>query len=153
MRVETRVPFLSDIPILGIFFKGIDEETLDNHLVIAVQARVLRTPEDHEAESIRRRLAFERHLTDLAGLQEVTEAPYALLAATRSVQGDAEAIAATLSGPDGAARVVAWDGYGRPRFDVYLTGFSDLAEVGEAALALRDRGWSPGVVVVPRVER
>ena len=151
MRVENRVPFLSDVPILGILFKGIDEETLDNHLVIAVQARVLRTSEDHEAESIRRRLAFERHLEGLAGLREITEAPYALLVATRSVQGDAEVIAATLSGPDGAARVVAWDGYGRSRFDVYLTGFRDLAGVGEAALALRDRGWSPSVVVVPRV--
>jgi len=153
MRVERRVPFLSAIPILGTLFKGIDEETLDNHLVIAVQARMLRTPEDYEAESIRRRLALERHLEGLAGLQEVTEAPYALLVTTRSLDGDAEAIAATLSGPDGAARVVAWDAYGRPRFDVYLTGFSDLAEVGEAALALRDRGWSPSVVVVPRVER
>ena len=149
IEVETRVPFLADIPVLGAFFKSINNEALDTHLVIAVQARLLRTPADQVAETIRRRLAFERHVEGLERLRAVTEAPYALLVTTRVLRRDAEAIAETVSGPDGDGKVVAWGSEGRERFEVYLTGFRDLSEVANAALRLRDQGWSPSVVVVP----
>lgn len=150
VRVERAVPFLGRIPILGRLFRTVDDQDLNSHLVIAIQARVLRTPTDHAAESIRRRLAFERHLQGLEGLSRVTEAPYALLATTRSRRGDADAIAGRLSGPEGNGRVVVLETDGRPRFDVYLTGFQKLAEAGKAALDLSAQGWTPSVVAVPR---
>jgi general secretion pathway protein D len=149
IEIQRGVPWLSEIPILGALFRSTTDQAFDTHLVIAVQTRLLRSPADEAAESIRRRLAFQRHLAGLEALQEATQAPYALLAATRSRRSDAEAIAENLVSPEGRAKVITWETYDGPRYDVYLTGFQDLTEVGKVSLALRELGWTPSVVVVP----
>ncbi len=46
-------------------------------------------------------------------------------------------------------QVGRWTQLGEERFDVYLTGYDELALAGADALQLRERGWAPQVVVLP----
>jgi len=63
-RSETGTPWLKDIPILGYFFRSTTEETTRRHLLISVQAEVLR-PETRE---LARALAEQLGPLDLSEL-------------------------------------------------------------------------------------
>ncbi len=86
-------PFLQDIPILGGLMRASAERNLETHVVFAVQARILRSPAEDRAESIRARLALERSRSRVRGLRIDPAAPYAILLDTRSEQADAIALA------------------------------------------------------------
>ena len=142
----TGVPFLKDIPFLGYFFKSVSETQIKSELVVAVTARLLRTPEEDIAETIRRRIAFQRALAGAGPLSE-DGAPFAVLVATRQLKEDAEAIAESVA-PEG--QVVPWEQAGQTLFDIYLTGFEEFPDAAAEALRIRERGWNPQVIVVPR---
>jgi general secretion pathway protein D len=144
--VESGVPFLMDVPFFGQLFRSTREEQLQSHLVVAVQGRVLRSPDDLALESIRRRLAFERSREGLRPLEAETDAPWAVLVATRAGRGEAEAVAAQLGARD--VRVVGWELGGLPRFDVFVTGFAEFADACAAARGLARQGWLPEVVAL-----
>ncbi len=55
VRSETGAPWLKDIPVLGNLFRATHEEQMDRHLLIAVQAEILRP----EAVDLARALARE----------------------------------------------------------------------------------------------
>jgi len=146
---ESGVPWFKDIPFFGAFFRATKEQTLDSHLVVAVQARVMRTPAEQMAESIRRRIGFERNLSRVQDLDARKDGRYALRIDTRRSQDDATAIAEAFALDGHTTRVSAWEGVGGKRFDVYLTGYEELADAGTAALQLRHAGWVPEVAVLP----
>ncbi len=146
--VESGVPFLMDIPFLGQLFRSSDEELVQSHLLVAVQARLLRSADDLALDAIRRRLAFERSREGLRALEAETDAPYAILVATRSTREEAGGIAADLLAGGWAARVVEWEAGGLPRFDVFVLGFAELADASAAARSLLDLGHSPEVVAL-----
>ena len=143
-------PFLSDVPVLGLAFSAAGSSNQDTHIVFAVQARRLDTPEEVLAESLRQRLALERSLSRVSGLRRNPRTPYAVLVTTRTQRADAETLAEAFEREGMRAQVGSWDGYGGgTRHDVYLTGYSNLAAAGATALELRDRGFGPQVVVLP----
>ena len=146
--VESGVPFLQDVPFFGQFFRSTGEELVQSHLLVAVQARLLRSPDDLALDSIRRRLAFERSREGLRALEAETEAPYAVLVATRSARKQAAGLAAELLADGWAARVVEWEAGGLPRFDVFVTGFAEFADACAAARVLLERGFSPEVLAL-----
>jgi general secretion pathway protein D len=143
-------PFLQDIPVLGYLMRSGGKTQVDNHLVFAVQARVLKTREEDLAESLLQRLALERRLSRVRGIRRTSQAPYAVLVTTRS-DGDAARTLADSFERDGLrAQVGVWeDSSGRPRYDVYLTGYGQMADAGFDAFHLQDRGFRPQVVVLP----
>ena len=143
--IVTGVPFLMNIPFLGYFFRTASERNMKSDLVIAAQARILRSPEENLAETIRRRIAFERALAGAGPLRE-KGAPYAVLVETRRRKEDAEAIAESF-GP--AGQVVRWEQDSQTYFDVYVTGFETLPGASAEALRIREGGWNPKVIVVP----
>jgi general secretion pathway protein D len=143
------VPWLKDIPFFGIFFRTTAETIRENHLVVAVQARVLRTPAEQIAESIRRRIGFERSLTRLQDLDASKDGRYAVRIDTRRSEADATAIAEAFALDGHETRVSEWEGVGGTRFDIYLTGYDAFADAGTAALQLRHAGWLPEVAVLP----
>lgn len=147
--VETFVPFLGRIPILGLLFKRQARTLRQSFLVIAVRAQIQRSPEELLADSIRRRLAFERASTRTQELAELADAPYAVLLTTRRLRADAESLAESFGDPAHPGRVVSWRHSGDERHDVYLTGFASLDAASEAAFALRERGFAPEVIVNP----
>ncbi|MCZ6465298.1 MAG: hypothetical protein O7A09_13265, partial [Proteobacteria bacterium] len=149
VEVVDGTPWLKDLPGIGFLFRNKREMTRKRRLVIAVQAEILRSFEEDMAETIRRRIAFERAQTRLGGLGVDPNVPYALLVSTRTVESDAEAIAESLALQGRESQVVAWDYDGESRYDVYLTGFSGLPSAASLAMQLRDEGWTPELVVVP----
>jgi general secretion pathway protein D len=147
-RVESGVPFVQDIPFLGQFFRSTRDELVRSHLLVAVQARLLRSPDDLALDAIRRRLAFERSRDGLRALEAETDAPYAVLVATRGEEPEAAALAAELVAGGWEARVIGWEGGGVPRFDVYVTGFAEFSDACAAARALLERGHLPEVLAL-----
>jgi len=141
------VPWLKSIPIIGWLFR--DELKISNNttLVIAAQVRILRSRSEVLAESIRRRLGFERALARVDDLE--TEAPYAVLVTTQSNEQDARSIAQTLTSESQTAVVSSWEGLDQRRFDVYLTGYEHIEDAGAAAIRARVDGWTPEVVALP----
>jgi hypothetical protein len=111
-----------------------------------VQAASIDSLDAQRADTLQRRLAFERALEgpDLRGER------YALLVATRTERAQAEEIARELAGLAPALRVVEWSWRGQPRFDVYAAGFDGVGAAGRVAAELRKRGYRAGFAVSQR---
>ena len=148
-RSMTGTPWLKDIPILGWAFKQTSDTNVTARLVIAVQARIERSPDEQLADSIRRRLAFERSSQRLEPLAANATTAWALRVATRADEAEAQAIAARLSASARPARVTRWESSSGSVFDVSVSGFATLSEANDTALQLREEGYDPEVVVVP----
>lgn len=147
---ETGTPWLKDLPALGWLFRSTSERWVDTRLFIAAEVRVMRSPAEDVAESIRRRLGLERQLARMSGLTPVPGALYALRVDTREWEREVRAIARSLEGAGLPTQVSRWTTPdGRERFDVYATGFETLADAGTASMRLFEAGWKPELVVVP----
>ncbi len=147
--VRTRAPFLGRIPLLGLLFRRETRQLRQSFLVISLRAQIQRRPEDLLADSIRRRLAFERAIARTRELGELSDAPWAVLLSTRRLHADAETLAQGHADPAHPGHVVSWLSGAEERHDVYLTGYASLAEASEAAFALRQRGFEPEVILNP----
>lgn len=147
---RTGTPWLMDIPALSWLFGSVSTMTERKDLVIAIQVKVIRSPEDLELESIRRRVALER---SVAGLERLPvspeEAPFAVWVATTNDRESAEALAAGLDLGARRAEVVAWRTEEPRRFDVYVLGFDRFADAMKTNLEVKARGYDPEVVALP----
>jgi len=146
---EIGTPWLKDIPILGWAFKQTSDSNVTARLVIAVQARIERSPDERVADSIRRRLAFERSSQRLEPLAQSSTTAWALRVAARADEAEAQTIAARLSASARPARVTRWESSSGSVFDVTVSGFETLSEANDTALQLREEGYDPEVLVVP----
>jgi general secretion pathway protein D len=146
---ETSTPFLREIPVLRQLVTASEEQWVNTQLVIAVQAWVHRSRADEVADSIRRRLGFERSVARTRDLVDGSGEPYAVLVDTWTTEVEADAIVERFLADGRAAAVGRWEDYGRERFDVYLTGFDSLTDAGEQSVRLVHEGWKPQVVVLP----
>jgi len=88
--VERGTPFLSSIPLLGWLFRTERTETTRTELLLATQAWVQRSPDERVAESLARRLAFERSLSRTAGLEGAGDAGWAVLVASAGSEREAD---------------------------------------------------------------
>jgi len=145
-------PFLRDIPVLGFFFRTTRERSLKSHLVIAARAEVVPSRDEQLAETLRRRLAFERSMARAGRLDPQADGPVAVLVTTREVEAGARSIADAFAAEGRAVRVLEWSLDGAPRYDVYLTGFESLPEAASAAAGLVDEGFGPELVPVRGAE-
>ncbi len=57
-EVESKVPWLGDIPVLGWLFKSTDDNVRKTNLLIFLTPHIIRTGADHSAETIRKREEF-----------------------------------------------------------------------------------------------
>jgi len=147
--VVTGSPWLMDIPFLGAFFRGESVREVHEDLVITVQVQVLRSPEELELESIRRRIALERAFTGYRGLRLAAhEAPFGLRIATTKDRISAESIGAGVDpGPRARVEIARW---GDPeRYDVLVVGFPDYAAAVGRSLDLRAEGYDPELLPLP----
>ncbi len=146
--VESGVPFFKDIPILGWFFRSTTDIERRRRLVAAVQVNQIHSPEEQRAESIVRRLAFERHAERAEALGALSSAPYAVHVATRATRADAEAVADELESLAGTPAIVPSTGIDGERYDVYLIGFREISDLGPLTVTLRERGFTTRLEVV-----
>jgi general secretion pathway protein D len=148
-RTSVGVPWLMDIPILGWAFKTTRDRNVTSRVVIAAQARILRTPDEQVADTIRHRLAFERSIQRRAAVPLSEETFWALRVATVSDPEAAQAIATRLGTQERPAQVSRWESSGGPVYDVTLSRFATLSEANEVALRLREQGWDPDPLALP----
>jgi general secretion pathway protein D len=149
-RVQRGTPFLSSIPFLGGFFRTERTETARTELLLATQAWILRSADERVAETLSRRLAFERSLSRTAGLEGEGDAGWAVWVASAGSEREAEEIASgVVLGGVPPPRVTRWDFDGAPRFDVFVPGFETLAQAGAAATELARAGYRSRVVALP----
>jgi len=146
---QNGTPFLADAPGIGALFRATREQSRETEIAIAVRARVLRDDAELAADGIRRRLGVERSLARLGPLGADAGAPWAVLAATREDAAAARELEAALAREGFATRVVTWTWQGLTRFDVYATGFAQLADAAAAASRLAARGLSAELVPLP----
>jgi len=147
-EIVAGVPWLGRIPILGWAFKATSRPEQRHRIVAALQVTQIRSPSEERSESLERALAFERHNQRMEPLRARTSLPYALLVATRGSQAEAERLLPDLGGLAGSAQVVPWEQDASPRFDVYLTGFEELSQLGALSVELRKRGFTPRLEVL-----
>jgi len=145
---ESGVPFLKDIPILGWFFRSTRDVERRRQIVAAVQVNQIHSPAEQRAESIVRRLAFQRSLARVHPLRELSSAPYAVRVASRATLAGADQVARELEGLAGTPAVVPFTDDATTSYDVYLVGFETIAELAPLTVELRARGFSTRLEVV-----
>lgn len=150
VRGRSGVPWLSSIPVIGWFFSGKVENEQDVRLVIAVRARRVSTPAELAADSIRRRLAFQRQNARGVSLPSAKGPVFGVRVTTRVREDDAEAIAEGLSRAGHRTIVHAWSLSDEDFFDVYIVSLVSMAEAAEVAGELSRAGWTADLVVFPK---
>lgn len=148
-RSRSGVPWLSQIPFLGWLFSADAENDEDVRLVIAVRASRVSTPAEFVADSIRRRLAFQRRNARGAALPRSDGPPFGVRVTTRMREDDAEAIAQGLSLRGHQMVIHRWSLSGESFFDVYIVSLGSMAEAAEIAGVLSQDGWQADLVVLP----
>lgn len=143
------VPWLSEVPFFGWLFRTDQRRGEEVRLVIAARAKRIGTPADLVADSIRRRLAFERSNARGDTLPSLDGPPYGVRVTTRSREDDARAIADGLTREGYATVVHEWSLEDDAFYDVYVVSLESMADAAEIATALADEGWETDLVVLP----
>jgi general secretion pathway protein D len=147
---EVGMPIFKDIPVLGYFFRTTRQSFVDTEFLVVLSARVLRTREEDIAETIRRRIAFQRAISRLNDLRSHSTAPYAVLLETLGDEDMAHSIASTFAEDGFTTRVTDWELEGDPVYDVYVTDLASFTQAAELARRLADAGWdSADVAILP----
>jgi type II secretory pathway component GspD/PulD (secretin) len=143
-------PFLSSIPFIGFLFTGKAKTSEDTRLIIAARTRRMSSPSELVADTIRRRLAFERANERDVTMPSSRTDPYAVRVTTRSRLDDAEAIGEGLALAGHETEIHRWtDVRGDSRYDVYVVALESMADAAEIARDLAEDGWETDVVVLP----
>ena len=146
-RIESGVPFLRDLPGIGWLFRAKGALIEDVHLVIAARARRVSNPSELVADTIRRRIAFERMNAREATRPAAEGSPYGVRVTTRRREDDAKAIADSLALRGLATAIHRWSISGKEYFDVYVTGLDSMVDAAEVAEGLWNEGWQTDLVV------
>jgi general secretion pathway protein D len=151
VKGEGGTPFLSDIPLLGWFFSSKRSRAQDVHLILAAQARRIATPAEFAADTVRRRLAFERRNAREDSLPGVAdgESGFAVLVTTRGRRDDADAIAESLDMRGYKTEIHRWELRDRELFDVYVTSLDSMADAANVASTLNGEGWQTNLTLLP----
>lgn len=148
IELRTGIPFLRDIPFLGAFFSAEGTVSEDTRLIIVARARRVSSPAELVADTIRRRLTFERRSARTGTLPKVTGSPYGVRVTTRRLEDDATAITESLSLQGYRAITHPWSIGDIDYFDVYVINLPSMAEAGAVAEVLSREGWSTDLVVM-----
>jgi hypothetical protein len=148
-NLDSGVPWLSDLPFIGWLFSADGNDSTDVRLVIAARAARIGSPAELVADSIRRRLAFQRRKARDSKLPSADGPPFGVRVTTRTREDDAEAIADGLSFSGHQAVVHRWTLDDDVFFDVYIVSLGSMAEAAEIATALTQDGWKADLVVLP----
>lgn len=148
-KARLGTPWLSDIPFLGWFFTYNAAIEQDSRLIVSARARRVSSPSELVADTIRRRLAFQRSNARGATLEATEGSPYGVLVTTRRREDDADAIAQGLSREGHQTKVHRWTLSNVDYYDVYIVSLKSMADAAEVAGQLSNEGWDADLVVLP----
>lgn len=151
-KVKAGTPFFSSIPFFGMFFSSERELMEDQRLFLAAKVRRVSSPAELAADSIRRRLAFERRNARDSAFPAVAdgESGFAVLVTTRGRRDDADSIAQSLEFRGYQTEIHAWALRDQELFDVYVTSLETMADAAEVASLLNREGWEADLTLLPR---
>jgi general secretion pathway protein D len=151
-KVVAGTPFFSSIPFFGMFFTSKREVSEDQRLFLAAKVRRVSSPAELVADSIRRRLAFERRSARNSAFPAVAdgEPGFAVLVTTRGRRDDADSIAQSLDFRGYHTEIHAWTLHDQELYDVYVTSLETMADAAEVASLLNREGWQADLTLLPR---
>jgi type II secretory pathway component GspD/PulD (secretin) len=147
--LHSGVPWLADIPFLGWFFRTDGNNDQDIRLVISARASRVSSPAEMVAESIRRRLAFQRRNARGGAFPTFDGPPFAVRVTTRQLETDAKAIEEGLALRGYRTKIHSWALGEEVYFDVYVVSLETMADAAEIAGLLSLDGWETDLVVLP----
>jgi hypothetical protein len=135
-----------------MFFSSERELMEDQRLFLAAKVRRVSSPAELAADSIRRRLAFERRNARDSAFPAVAdgESGFAVLVTTRGRRDDADSIAQSLEFRGYQTEIHAWTLRDQELFDVYVTSLDTMADAAEVASLLNREGWQADLTLLPR---
>jgi general secretion pathway protein D len=155
--LETKVPFLGDIPVLGWAFKSVSRKLRKENLLVLLTPHIVRDEADLVAETIRKRREFELQsdkpveLGEEEDAEEVERDPVRArlqqldrsypLERMREIE---EAKRAERARVDEAARLLAEAG--GPRYEIRAEVFRDADRASETLTELLDAGYDGTLV-------
>ncbi len=148
--IDSGVPFFRDLPFFGSFFRTRGTVREDIRLVIAARARRISSPAEFVADTIRRRLIFERQRARESTLPEIEGPPFGVRVTTRSREDDALAIARGLELEGYRTRMHSWTVSERDYHDVYVVGLDSMVEAARVARTLGEAGWEADLVLLSK---
>jgi general secretion pathway protein D len=149
-EIDSGIPFLRDLPYLGFLFGAKGTTVEDVRLMISARARRVSNPAELVADTIRRRLTFERRRARGAGMPAISGPPFAVRVTTRQLEEDAKAIADSIALRGFETQVHSWELSGNEVFDVYVMHLSSMVDAAEVAEGLGEDGWDADLVVFPQ---
>ena len=147
-NVNSGVPFLKDLPFIGWLFRTKGTVVEDVRLIIVARARRVSNPAELVADTIRRRLTFERRRARDVNLPQANGRPFAVRVTTRRREDDALAIADSLALRGYLTETKGWSTGEDKYFDVYVTGLSSMVDAADVAQLLSKEGWQTDLVVL-----
>lgn len=145
-RTRVGIPFLMDIPWLGVLFSGTRERDRRSRIIVAIQAEALPDSESLAHYSARRRLAFERMRAIGSSLGGEDETQFALRIGTERSLLAAESLARTHATERHPSRILQWDDEGGDYYDVHLVGYEDFLSAADDAYRLNASGLRTDVL-------
>ena len=142
------MPLLQDLPLLGWLFRSEGSRIDAVRLIIAARVRRVSNPGELVADTIRRRLAFERRSARVGGLPSFSGSPYGVRVTTRLRQDDAEAIGESLSLRGYETLTHHWSSSGADYYDVYVTSLDSMVDAAAGGEQLSVEGWQSDIVVL-----
>ena len=147
-NIASGVPFLRDLPLIGWAFRSRGTLAEDVRLIVAARARRVSNPGELVADTIRRRLAFERRSARESTMPPAEGSPYAVRVTTRRREDDAEAIAESLSFQGYLTRTHRWTLGGDDYYDVYVIELDSMAAAAALASELSGDGWMADIALL-----
>lgn len=148
-KIASGVPFLRDLPLIGWAFRSTGDLSEDVRLIVSARARRVSNPGELVADTIRRRLAFERRSARDSTMPLAEGSPFAVRVTTRLREDDAEAIAESLSLEGYLTRTHRWTISGTDYYDVYVIEMDSMAAAAELASELSSDGWLADIALLP----
>lgn len=147
-RLTSGVPFFRGLPFFGFLFGSEGSIVDDVRLIIAARARRVSNPSQLVADTIRRRLAFERRSAREAGLPQVEGSPFGVRVTTRRIEEDATAISDSLTYRGYTTLVHSWRVGDDDYYDVYITQLDSMVDAAALAQLLYEEGWEADLVIL-----
>jgi len=140
---QTRVPFLSAIPLIGRAFTAEFETKRRTYSLISLTATLIPTQEEKRTRDVAMARAIEKRHDEFGTL---ANSGYALRVASYYEREMAEVTERELPIEDHSTRILRRETQDGARYDLFVLGIDTLPDLARAALGLESAGFAPEII-------